>query len=137
MPDQQSGQNPPGVGTGKGLAGDGLAGEGQKGETAPDRYTWRTLLAVALAHRRELVTANLIALAGALVSVPIPLLMPLLVDEVLLGRPGWLVGVLDRLFPAAWHGPALYIGVMMLVTIALSVNLLGDWLRDALNPRLR
>ena len=26
---------------------------------------------------------------------------------------------------------------MMLVMIALSVNLLGDWLRDALNPRLR
>ena len=26
---------------------------------------------------------------------------------------------------------------MMLVIIALSVNLLGDWLRDALNPRLR
>ncbi len=26
---------------------------------------------------------------------------------------------------------------MMLITIALSVNLLGDWLRDALNPRLR
>jgi peptide/nickel transport system permease protein len=25
----------------------------------------------------------------------------------------------------------------MLILIALSVNLLGDWLRDALNPRLR
>ncbi|HAU56973.1 MAG TPA: peptide transporter, partial [Comamonadaceae bacterium] len=25
----------------------------------------------------------------------------------------------------------------MLVLIALSVTLLGDWLRDALNPRLR
>ena len=25
----------------------------------------------------------------------------------------------------------------MLVLIALSVNLLGDWLRDALNPKLR
>ncbi len=26
---------------------------------------------------------------------------------------------------------------VMLVLIALSVNLLGDWLRDALNPRLQ
>jgi peptide/nickel transport system permease protein len=26
---------------------------------------------------------------------------------------------------------------LMLVIIALSVNLLGDWLRDALNPRLQ
>jgi len=25
----------------------------------------------------------------------------------------------------------------MLLLIALSVNLLGDWLRDAINPRLR
>jgi len=25
----------------------------------------------------------------------------------------------------------------MLIVIVLSVNLLGDWLRDALNPRLR
>jgi len=25
----------------------------------------------------------------------------------------------------------------MLMAIALSVNLLGDWLRDALNPRLQ
>ena len=27
--------------------------------------------------------------------------------------------------------------IALLVLIALSVNLLGDWLRDALNPRLR
>jgi peptide/nickel transport system permease protein len=26
---------------------------------------------------------------------------------------------------------------LMLILISLSVNLLGDWLRDALNPRLR
>jgi peptide/nickel transport system permease protein len=31
---------------------------------------------------------------------------------------------------------AVFPGVM-LILIALSVNLLGDWLRDALNPRLR
>ena len=36
-------------------------------------------------------------------------------------------------------GPLLALGFLgvMLVIIALSVNLLGDWLRDALNPRLR
>jgi peptide/nickel transport system permease protein len=26
---------------------------------------------------------------------------------------------------------------MTLLALALSINLLGDWLRDALNPRLR
>lgn len=41
----------------------------------------------------------------------------------------------DYLFSGEWW-ITLFPGVM-LVLIALSVNLLGDWLRDALNPRLR
>ena len=41
----------------------------------------------------------------------------------------------DYLFSGEWW-ITIFPGVM-LVLIALSVNLLGDWLRDALNPRLR
>ena len=41
----------------------------------------------------------------------------------------------DFLFSGEWW-ITIFPGVM-LVAIALSVNLLGDWLRDALNPRLR
>ena len=41
----------------------------------------------------------------------------------------------DYLFSGEWW-ITIFPGVM-LVIIALSVNLLGDWLRDALNPRLR
>ncbi len=41
----------------------------------------------------------------------------------------------EYLFAGEWW-ITLFPGVM-LVMIALSVNLLGDWLRDALNPRLR
>jgi peptide/nickel transport system permease protein len=41
----------------------------------------------------------------------------------------------DYLFSGEWW-IAIFPG-MMLILIALSVNLLGDWLRDALNPRLR
>ena len=41
----------------------------------------------------------------------------------------------DFLFSGEWW-ITIWPGVM-LVLIALSVNLLGDWLRDALNPRLR
>ena len=41
----------------------------------------------------------------------------------------------DYLFSGEWW-ITVFPG-MMLVTISLSVNLLGDWLRDALNPRLR
>jgi peptide/nickel transport system permease protein len=41
----------------------------------------------------------------------------------------------DYLFSGEWW-IAIFPG-MMLILVALSVNLLGDWLRDALNPRLR
>lgn len=41
----------------------------------------------------------------------------------------------DSLFSGEWW-ITIFPGIM-LVLIALSVNLLGDWLRDALNPRLR
>ena len=41
----------------------------------------------------------------------------------------------DVLFSGEWW-ITIFPGVM-LILIALSVNLLGDWLRDALNPRLR
>jgi ATP-binding cassette subfamily C protein len=114
----------------------GVHGPAPTGERAPpvasatpDTYTWQYLLAVALRHRRELVVANAIALVAALMSVPVPLLMPLLVDEVLLARPGWLVGTLNAHFPEGWHGPLLYIGVGLLLTVALRVGstVLGVW----------
>ena len=41
----------------------------------------------------------------------------------------------DYLFSGEWW-ITIFPGIM-LILIALSVNLLGDWLRDALNPRLR
>jgi peptide/nickel transport system permease protein len=41
----------------------------------------------------------------------------------------------DFLFSGEWW-ITIFPG-LMLVLIALSVNLLGDWLRDAINPRLR
>ena len=41
----------------------------------------------------------------------------------------------DYLFSGEWW-ITIFPGAM-LILIALSVNLLGDWLRDALNPRLR
>ena len=41
----------------------------------------------------------------------------------------------DYLFSGEWW--ITIVPGVMLVLIALSVNLLGDWLRDALNPRLR
>ena len=80
-------------------------------------------------HRPELIKANLIAFFGAVVAVPIPLLIPLLVDEVLLNQPGITVETVNRFFPESWHDPVLYIGVILVVTLVLRLIslLLGVW----------
>ena len=99
--------------------------------TGPDsgRYDWGYILTVAKEHRRDLILAHLVAILAVLVNVPIPLLMPLLVDEVLLQKPATLVGLMDSLFPASWHGPVLYIGAILLLTVVLRLFalLLGVW----------
>ena len=82
-------------------------------------FSWRYLATLARAHKTTLIKANVIALLAALVSVPVPLLMPLLVDEVLLHQPGTLVAWMSRWYPEAWHGPALFIATVMLITVML------------------
>jgi ATP-binding cassette subfamily C protein len=95
----------------------------------PSVYTWDYVVQIALGHKRELVLANVIAIVAVLASVPIPLLMPLLVDEVLLERPGFLVAQMEMLFPDLWQGPVLYIAVILFVTALLRVFalLLNVW----------
>ncbi len=88
-------------------------------------YDWRYILDIALAHPRRLLVAHLVAIVAVLASVPLPLLFPLMVDEVLLHRPGPLVAAMDALFPAAWHGPVLYIVSILLVTVLLRLVALG------------
>ena len=91
----------------------------------PSGYDWHYIFGIARRHQRELILANLIAILAAALSVPLPLLMPLLVDEVLLDQPGVLVTTLNRLFPASWQGPVLYIVFVLLLTVVLRLLALG------------
>ncbi len=86
---------------------------------APQRFDWAFIWNIVRKHQSKLVKAHVIAILAALTSVPVPLLMPLLVDEVLLHRPGVTVATIDRLFPVAWHGPVLYILAVLLLTLLL------------------
>jgi ATP-binding cassette, subfamily C, bacterial len=82
-------------------------------------YRWSDLWAMVGSHRRELVAANAVAVLGTLAAVPVPLLMPVLVDEVLLQQPGSAVALMNALFPAAWHGPMLYVLAVLAASIGL------------------
>lgn len=82
-------------------------------------YTWEEVRRMVLEHKSSLIIANLVALAGTLVAVPVPLLMPILVDEVLLGKPGALVGAMNLMFPESWHDPITYITAILGLTLIL------------------
>ena len=84
-----------------------------------DRLTWADIRRLALGHRKSLLLANLFAVLGTLCSVPIPLLLPLLVDEVLLGQGGAALQFMDRWLPSGWQVAAGYIGLMLLFSLSL------------------
>ena len=93
------------------------------------KFTWQNIFAYARQYKKELLSANIIAVLAVMVSIPIPLLMPLLVDEVLLDQPGPLVAFTNQLFPAGWQGPALYIVFILLLTLLMRLAMLslGVW----------
>ena len=91
--------------------------------------TWRGIAKELKRHRREMVQANIVALLAVAAAVPVPLLLPLMVDEVLLNHPGRMVAAIGAWFPSAWHGPVLFIGATLLLTVVLRLVaiLLNVW----------
>ncbi|TLX63057.1 ABC transporter ATP-binding protein, partial [Stutzerimonas nosocomialis] len=103
----------------------------------PDRLSWAEIRRLALQHRKSLIFANLIAVLATLCSVPIPLLLPLLVDEVLLGQGDAALRVMDRLLPEGLQSAVGYIGLMLLLTLLLrSAALVFSVLQARLFARL-
>ncbi|MDX1352399.1 MAG: ABC transporter ATP-binding protein, partial [Thiomicrorhabdus sp.] len=67
-------------------------------------YTWQRIYDLVIQHKPELIKANIIALFAMLATVPLPLLLPILVDEVLLNKPGIIVESLQKLVSPDWYG---------------------------------
>ena len=98
-----------------------------------DRLSWAEIRRLALKHKKALWIANGVAVLATLCSVPIPLLLPLLVDEVLLGHGDAALKVMNQALPTAWQSAAGYIGLMLLVTLVLRC---GALLFNVLQARL-
>ncbi|EJR0682451.1 ABC transporter ATP-binding protein [Vibrio parahaemolyticus] len=70
-------------------------------------------------HKSKLILANLIAIVATLISVPIPLLMPLMVDEVLLDKPASGLSAMNVVLPEAWHTPTGYIFFTLFLVVLM------------------
>lgn len=95
----------------------------------PTMINWSWLFIQAKKHRPRLITANIIAVIATLISVPIPLLMPLMVDEVLLHKPAEGIQYLNYLLPDQWQSPTGYILlvlflVVLMRTVSQALNIL-------------
>lgn len=72
-------------------------------------------------HRTKLLFANLVAVLATLISVPIPLLMPLMVDEVLLNQPAKGIDVMNHFLPQSWQTATGYIMLTLLMVVLMRI----------------
>lgn len=80
-------------------------------------------------HKPRLIVANIIAIVATLISVPIPLLMPLMVDEVLLDQPANGLEMMNAFMLDSWQTPIGYIAmtlvlVVLMRTVSQGLNIL-------------
>ena len=83
-----------------------------------DKYSLKNIFSDMKKYKKELFLANLVALLAVIISTPVPLLMPLLVDEVLLEKPGIVVSIIDTLFGQG-NEPYLYVVCMLISVLVL------------------
>ncbi|OCR26311.1 ABC transporter ATP-binding protein [Pseudomonas syringae] len=89
-----------------------------------DRLSWAEIRRLAVRHKKALWIANGVAVLATLCSVPIPLLLPLLVDEVLLGHGDSALKFMNRFLPDSLQTSVGYIGLMLLATVFLRLGAL-------------
>lgn len=89
--------------------------------TTSSTINWNWLFRQAKTYKSRLIVANIIAIVATLISVPIPLLMPLMVDEVLLHKPSTGVELLNSMLPSAWQGPIGYILLVLVMVIVMRI----------------
>lgn len=91
-------------------------------KNAPTSFLqWSDIVSMMKKRKSALIYAHLFALCATLLAVPVPLLMPLLVDEVLLDKPGRLLAGLSWFLPSSWQTGVGFILAILVVTLLLRI----------------
>ncbi|MFA0485404.1 ABC transporter ATP-binding protein [Vibrio sp. 10N.222.55.B11] len=88
-------------------------------DNSEDTISRSWLITQVKKHKSKLLFANIIAIFATLISVPIPLLMPLMVDEVLLDKPASGLEMMNHLLPSSLQTPTGYIALTLLLVIIM------------------
>lgn len=82
-------------------------------------FSFEQIIRSAVGYKKELILANSLAVLAALLSVPIPLILPLMVDEVLLNKPGMSIEAMNHILPSAWQIASMYIITALFASVLL------------------
>lgn len=85
-------------------------------------YSWRDIINIILSYKRQIISAHIIAIIATILSVPLPLLIPFVIDEVILDKPATIVNTVNSLFPISWHGAVLTVIVILLFSWFLRIS---------------
>lgn len=79
--------------------------------------TLKSIFKLIIEDKKTLIYGQIFTILAILISVPIPLMLPVLVDEVLLDKPAHFVNTIDYFFTGA--NAFIYIGIVTLAVIFL------------------
>ncbi|MCU7939945.1 MAG: ABC transporter ATP-binding protein/permease [gamma proteobacterium symbiont of Bathyaustriella thionipta] len=84
-----------------------------------ESFSFKRIIESAIQYKKQLIYANIIAIVAALLSVPIPLILPLMVDEVLLNKPAESIAFMNQFLPVDWHIGTIYIITALIFSVFL------------------
>ena len=79
--------------------------------------TIKTIFQEIAKHKKVLIAANLVAILSTMLTIPVPLLIPLLIDEIILGKGGTITHTIDNYLTIG--SPEYYILVVLITTLLL------------------
>ena len=79
-----------------------------------EQITFKTIFKLILDKKKTLIYGQIVTLLAILVSIPIPLMLPVMVDEILLNKPSYFVNTINNLI-----GETTAIYYIAIVTIAV------------------
>ena len=79
--------------------------------------TIKSILKEINRHKKILILANSIAIISILLNIPVPLLIPKLIDEIVLGKEGWITELIDQYINIS--SPQYYILIVLIITMVL------------------
>lgn len=88
-------------------------------EKHPNEITFYSLYRLVLKKKSKLIWGQVVTMIAIVISIPIPLMLPVLVDEVVLEKPAFFVETIERFIGS---GDALYyIGIVVFSVIILRI----------------